>query len=131
MNRKAIFEKYMKARVKEVDEKHLTPGERADLVNSFFFAAFGLDKPEDVLQQPLHWDLMCYCVEMLNAMLMASGDDQAIMAQQAVNSFIYSAHYSFGKGEPMLGPDREEHVKMWLSMIEELRGEDTDPGDRN
>lgn len=112
---------FMKAKMSEMDEHHLEPKERADLVNSFIFHALGLDDPKDVIEQPLYWDLLCYCFQMLSSHAIALGDEGFLGVIKALNSYMHSIHYSGAVGEDtFLGPEREEHERIWVERIEGL-----------
>jgi len=112
---------FAKERMKNVDEAHLDPDQRAELVNSFIFHALGLNDPKDVIEQPLYWDLLCYCFEMLLKYAIVREDRNTLLAMKQVNSFMHSAHYSGRIGEDsFLGPDRDEHEKIWVERIEKF-----------
>jgi len=112
---------FMKARMAQIDEAHLDPVERADLVNSFFFHALELHEPKDVLEQPLYWDLICFCFGMLSRHTVLLEDENLLLAVKHVNNFMYSLHYSGALGEEaFLGPDREAHEKIWAERIESV-----------
>ena len=105
---------FMQAKVSEMDENHLDPGERAELVNSFIFHALGLEDPKEIIEQPLYWDLLCYCMEMLSLYAVNMEDENLILAVKYINNYMYSLHYS---GEvdvdSFLGPGRIGHEDIW------------------
>jgi len=120
------LEDFMKRRMDKVDKKHLSPGQRAELVNSFLFKALGLDDPKDFVQSyPLHWDIICFCQEMLNIFILQScaetdTNEKTIAALKRINDFTYSAHYSQPKGSPMLGPSVKEHAQQWEDRMDSI-----------
>jgi len=119
MTKPKNLKSFMRARVKEMDEAHLDPGQRAELVNSFIFHALGLEDPKDVIGQPLYWDLLCYNIEMLSLYLVNMEDENLLMAVKQINNFMYSVHYAGAIGEDsFLGPAREEHEEIWVERIE-------------
>lgn len=121
MTKSKTLKSFMKAKVAEMDEAHLDPGERADLVNTFIFRALGLDGPEDVIKQPLYWDLICYCFEMLSNHAVVLEDEDFLMAMKHVNNMMYSIHYAGVVGEEsFLGPEREKHKQVWVERIERV-----------
>lgn len=125
---------FMEARVKEVDENSLSPSERATFVNSLIFHALGLEGAEDAVQQPLYWDLICYCMEMLNIYVvqtcMDTEDRDSIVNLKKLNSFIYSIHYSLPDDSPMLGPGKLAHTQIWGDRLLSLTGEEDGEGKR-
>jgi len=115
---------YMKARVNEMDEAHLDPGQRAELVNTFIFHALGLSR-EDTIEQPLYWDLICYNIEMISLYAVGMQDENFLAAVKVVSNFMYSTHYSGALGEDsFLGPEREEHEGIWVERIERFTVEE-------
>jgi hypothetical protein len=122
------LEGFMEARVKEVDNLHLDPSQRATYVNSLIFHALGLEGAKDAVEQPLYWDLICYCMEMLNIYVvqtcMDTEDRDTIVTLKKLNSFIYSIHYSLPEDSPMLGPDKLAHTQLWEERLISLVGED-------
>ena len=112
---------FMKAKVSEMDENHLDPGERADLVNSFIFHALGLENPKEVIEQPLYWDLLCYNMEMLSLYAVNMEDENLILAVKYINNYMYSLHYS-GKVDvdSFLGPGRIEHEDTWAGRSKRI-----------
>lgn len=101
------------------DVKHLTPDERAELVNSFLFHALALESPEDVIAHPLYWDIVCFCWEMLLLYAQNSGDDTLLAMMKKINNYMHAQHYSLPENAPQLGPSRDEHKKLWIKRIEE------------
>jgi len=109
-------------KVKQRDQKHLDPSERAELVNSFIFHALALDSPKDVVQHPLYWDLLCWCLEMLNLYtknLAMVGQPELMEIMKLASRQFYGLHYSLPENSPELGPEREEHEELWVTRIEE------------
>jgi hypothetical protein len=106
---------FMRAKVSEMDENHLDPGGRAELVNSFIFHALGLEDPKEIIEQPLYWDLLCYNMEMLSLYAVNMEDENLILAVKYINNYMYSLHYS---GEvdvdSFLGPGKIEHEDIWV-----------------
>lgn len=123
---------FMKARVEQMDEAHLDPGQRAELVNTFIQHALGITEKEEGIEQPLYWDMICYCSKMLQLHGMAhSGSDPELMKLLLlINEKLEHMHYSGAVGEDsFLGPEREEHERIWVERIErfiELTEEDMD-----
>ena len=119
---------FMMERVEEIDEKHLDPSQRATFVNSLIFHALGLKGAEDAVQQPLYWDLICYCMEMLNIYVVQTCTDtedrETIVTLKKLNSFIYSIHYSLPEDSPMFGPGKLAHVQIWEDRLLALVGEE-------
>jgi len=119
MTKPPNLESYMEARMNEVDEHHLDPDQRAELVNTFIFHALGLTDPKDVIEQPLYYDLLCYCFQMLLKYAVSIEDENFFLAMKHVNTFMHSAHYSGAIGEDsFLGPERDEHERIWVERIE-------------
>lgn len=112
----------LKKRVEEYDLLHLDVTERAEKVNAFIMAALGLVKVEELVKQPLYWDLVSFATEFLNgfAFAMAEEDVELLTVAKLWNSKIHSMHYAQGKNSPSLGPSREEHINIWNSRIEEF-----------
>lgn len=112
---------FMRARVNEMDEAHLDPAQRAELVNTFIQYALGMRGKEEGIGQPLYWDLICYCFKMLQLHGMAhSGVDPELMKLLLIiDEKLEHIHYSGVLGESsFLGPGREEHEKLWVERIE-------------
>jgi len=119
MTKSKNLKSFMRARVDEMDEAHLDPGQRAELVNSFIFHALGLKDPKDVIRQPLYWDLLCFCFEMISGYSIQMDDEGLVLACKHINGYMYSVHYSGTVGEDsFLGPEREEHEALWVEIIE-------------
>jgi len=119
MAKSISLDAFMKARMHQMDEAHLDLDQRAELVNTFIFHALGLVEREDVIEQPLYWDLLCYCFQMLLRYAVELGDEGFLLAMKQINSFMHSAHYSGVVGEEgFLGPEREEHERIWVERIE-------------
>ena len=112
------IESLAKRRVGERDEKYLSPSERATLVNTLLFHSLGLDSPSDAITNPLYWDLICYCMEMLSLYFVQLGDERALVSLKLLNNIIYSYHYSVPDGTAILGPDRAEHEAIWKGRLE-------------
>jgi len=129
MSKSPNLKSFMRAKVADMDEAHLDPGERADLVNSFIFHALGLQDPKDEIKQPLYWDLLCFCFEMLSTYGIAMEDENFMLAVKHINQYMYSVHYAGAKGiDTYLGPPKEEHEALWVEIIEgfiELKEEDS------
>jgi len=115
---KLNLESFRKAKMSQLDEAHLDPQDRANLINEFFALALDLDKPEDIVQYPLYWDILCFCFEMLNGFILQMEEKPVMQAAQFINNYMYSIHYSGAVGETdFLGPNREEHEKIWRDRI--------------
>lgn len=119
MAKSISLEAFMRAREKQMDEAHLDPGQRAELVNTFIHYALGLTKREDVIEQPLYWDLLCYSFQMISRFAIQAADPDFLQIVKALNSYMNSIHYSGELGqEDWLGPEREEHEGIWVDRIE-------------
>lgn len=121
MNRRAIMEKYIKARIHEVDEKHLDPEQRAQLVNTFILTA--LDHPNgypDPQTNPLYWDIACFCLEFLNRFAHNVGAEPLLVAQKVVSDFMYTVHYDVDMKSESLGPGRDEEERVWVERIKNV-----------
>lgn len=125
MTKSSNLKSYMKARLDEVDEHHLDPGQRAELVNTFIQHALGLSNPKEAIEQPLYWDIMCYCFQMISHYAVQMQDEEFLLAVKQVHNFMHSVHYSGVIGEDsFLGPERDEHERIWVERIERfLKGE--------
>jgi len=111
----------MKARMNSTDEAHLDPGQRAELVNTFILYALGLTDPKEAAEQPLHWDLLCYCFQMISLYAIQMQDEGFTLAVRQVHNFMHGIHYSGVIEEDLfLGPARDEHEKIWVDRIEGL-----------
>ena len=120
----------LNAKIKSRDSSHLDPSERAELVNQFIFNALGLTDSKDTIKHPLYWDLLSYCVEMINLYAFAQaqssvGEDAQVFSQQfmqatkLVNNLFHSIHYSLPDGSPELGPSRKDHEDIWAKRMED------------
>lgn len=105
-------------RIAERDKLHLSPNERAERVNTFIFLALGYEDPADVIKQPLYFDLICYCFEMLNLYALGSQDEVLAQLTQVINKHMYSQYYSLDNDNKILGPDKETHINIWKERIE-------------
>lgn len=114
----------LQARVKARDAKHLDPTERAELVNSFLFAALGIEDPEEAVAHPLYWDLLCWCSQMLALFALGVGETDLLNIAKAMNQQIMSLHYALPEGEPELGHERDLHEQLWHERIRSLLGEE-------
>lgn len=122
MNRRAIMEKYIKARIHEVDEKHLDPEQRAQLVNTFIINALGYPNGyPDPSTNNLHWDLTCFCVEFMNRFAQNIGAEPLLVAQKVISDLVYNLHYDVNTKSEALGPGRDEEEKVWVERIEEQK----------
>lgn len=112
----------LQAKIKKTDLAHLDPTERAELVNTFLFAALGIDNPKEAVKHPLFWDILCWALELLSLYsleLEIAGEDEHLKSlMKHLSKYIYSLHYSFPEGQPELGPSREDHRKLWNDRIE-------------
>ncbi len=118
---------FMIDRVSQVDVEHLNPDERAELINTLIFRSLGLDTPEDVIKQPMHWDVQCFAVKILASFIVEMEAEDLIPAIKLINNYIYSIHYSGKIGvDPHLGPGRDEHEKMWLDIIGKMEKENVE-----
>jgi hypothetical protein len=109
---------FKRAKLAQLDEAHLDPQDRANLVNEFFALTLDLEKPEDIVQYPLYWDILCFCFEMLNGFILQMEDKNVIRAARFINDYMYSIHYSGEVNETdFLGPSREDHEKIWAERI--------------
>lgn len=119
MNWKAIREKYIKARMNEVDEKHLDPKQRAELFNTFVVTALGFPNGlPDPSQNCLYWDTVCYSLENLNRTVQNIGAEEALIAMKVINDLVYTIHYQAAQG---LGPGRDEEENTWVDRIEDMK----------
>jgi hypothetical protein len=107
-------------RISDRDSKHLDPGERAELVNSFIWTALGIEDPKDAIEHPLYWDLLCWCEQMLLLFAMSVEHQELLGLMKLVQKQWMSLHYSLPDGEPELGPSKEEHEKLWTERIDYL-----------
>ncbi len=121
---KQTLEETITSRMEVVDAKHLSIEERQDLINTFIIRALGLEDYKEAAQQPLHWDLLCYCMGMLSYFIVQSCEDtnnvDMITTVKKMNAFIYSIHYSVQDVDEILGPGRGEHEQIWLERLDKL-----------
>ena len=118
MTKSINLQSYMRARVDQMNEAHLDPTQRAELVNTFIQKALGLNE----VVQPDYWDLICYSAKMLQLYAISNSDvDEGRLKKliDLVVGAIESIHYSGAIGEDsFLGPTREEHEGIWVDRIE-------------
>ena len=112
-------DRWFQSQISARDAKHLNPDERAELVNSFIFHALALESPEEVIEHPLYWDLLCYNFEMLLLYAQSSGDDTLFTMMRKVNNYLHAQYYSLPPDAPQLGPSRDDHKALWIKRIEE------------
>lgn len=116
---------FLKERIKQRDSTYLDPTSRANLVNTLLFRVLGLEDPKDIIKNPLFWDLVCFCTEVLNVYALQSDEEENLALAKAWSNLIYSRHYSLPDDHNALGPEKEEHEKWWLEMIEGIGKEKT------
>lgn len=100
-------------RIEIRDTRTLNPSERADLVNTFIFHSLGLTSPQDVVKNPLFWDLVCFACEFMNLTAKTLDDPLFLELQKQVNGFIYQMHYSLPEGDDAINLSKEDHRKIW------------------
>lgn len=116
-----LAKRKFQAAIKERDERHLSPDERADLVGEAIFPALGITSAKEATSMPLYWDLVCFSLGIIRGFSMAMQMEEFDQIVRILNSHLFSMHYSFPKGSPALGPNREEQQKEWESKIEFIR----------
>jgi hypothetical protein len=114
---KLPLDSLLRKKIAATDAKHLDPAERAELVNSFFFYALGLTNAEDMIEHPLYWDLLCYCVNFVLLFAYSAEDTELLDLMILVNNHVCSLHYAMPEGSPEFGLPRDEHTELWHSRI--------------
>ena len=111
---------FAKSHIAARDKAHLTIDERATFVNTLIFQALGLTSVKDSITQPLYWDLLCYCLGMVNLYTQNIGSEVELQAQKIVSNMFYAHHYSVPDDHRLLGPTRAEHESLWQARLGQL-----------
>lgn len=116
-----LAKRKFQAAIKERDERHLSPDERADLVGEVIFPALGITSSKEAAAMPLYWDLVCFSLGIIRGFSMAMQMEEFDQIVRILNSHLFSMHYSYPKGSPALGPNREEYQKEWQAKVDFIR----------
>lgn len=109
-------------KVKGMDEKFLSPNERAEIVLSVLAKATGVENAHDLTVSETSWDLVCFCVEFFNQFSARLGEDFEPLAR-VLNNMIYAMHYNHG--EEFLERSREQALDYWQPILDALDTLDT------
>jgi hypothetical protein len=114
------FNQKMDERIEQRDALKLDPTERAQFVHELIFWALDLeDDADSAIGGYILWDVLCYCVHLINQYAIALGDDDFMLMARAINTWLFTMHYNMDESEIQLGPQRDKHIEFWTNQLYE------------
>jgi hypothetical protein len=113
------FQQKMDERIAARDLKKLDPTERAQFVHELIFWALDLHEDDAIITGFVLWDILCFCVHMLNQYALQLQDDEFMLMARVVNTWLFTVHYNMEETALQLGPGRVQHIEFWKSQLYE------------